>query len=329
MDIGIIGLGRMGAGMARRWLRGGHRVVVNNRSHGPIEELVADGAEGAYTLEELVGKLQSPRAIWVMLPAGKITEEMIEALIPLLQPGDTIVDSGNTNFHDDERRAEMLKAHNLNYVDQGTSGGIWGLEVGFCLMVGGEPEVVKQLEPAFITLAPENGYMHCGPVGSGHFVKMVHNGVEYGMMQAYAEGFEIMRAKTEYGIDLHKVASVWNHGSVVRSWLLELTETAFAADPGLEGIRGYVDDSGEGRWTIQAAIDLDVPAPVITLSLFERFHSRQPESFAAKVLAAMRKGFGGHAVKLAEANQQSPDVITPGDAPVRVHPESPQETGQA
>jgi 6-phosphogluconate dehydrogenase len=300
MDIGLIGLGRMGAGMARRWLRDGHRVVVNNRSHDPIKELEADGAVGAYSVEELVQALPAPRAIWIMLPAGKVTEDMIETLVPLLEPGDTIIDGGNTNFHDDQRRADELKPHGINYVDQGTSGGIWGLQVGFCLMVGGDTEVVKRLEPAFISLAPEDGYGHFGPVGAGHFVKMVHNGIEYGMMQAYAEGFEIMRAKKDFNLDLHKIASVWNHGSVVRSWLLELTETAFEQDPDLESIKGYVEDSGEGRWTIQAAIDLDVPAPVITLSLFERFHSRQPESFAAKVLAAMRKGFGGHAVKSAK-----------------------------
>ena len=300
MELGLIGLGRMGAGMARRWLRGGHRVVVNNRSHGPIKELEADGAEGAYSLEELVQKLPAPRAIWIMLPAGGITEQTIDALIPLLAPGDTIIDGGNTNFNDDVRRAAKLKEHGLNYIDQGTSGGVWGLQVGFCLMVGGEPEAVKRLEPAFVTLAPENGYLHCGPVGSGHFVKMVHNGVEYGMMQAYAEGFEIMRAKKDFNLDLHAIASVWNNGSVVRSWLLELAESAFEKDPDLAELRGYVEDSGEGRWTIQTAIDLDVPAPVITLSLFERFHSRQPESFAAKVLAALRREFGGHAVKKSE-----------------------------
>jgi 6-phosphogluconate dehydrogenase len=300
MELGLIGLGRMGAGMARRLLRGGHRVVVNNRSPGPIKELEAEGAEGAYSFEELVGKLSAPRAIWVMLPAGDVTERAIEALVPLLAPGDTIIDGGNTNFHDDIRRAAMLKSHSINYVDQGTSGGIWGLEVGFCLMVGGDPEVVKRLEPAFLTLAPENGYGHFGPVGAGHFVKMIHNGVEYGMMQAYAEGFEIMRAAKEFNLDLHKIAAVWNHGSVVRSWLLELAEHAFSADPDLDAIKGYVEDSGEGRWTVQTAIDYDVPAPVITLSLMQRFVSRQDESFAAKVLAALRKEFGGHAVKPAD-----------------------------
>jgi 6-phosphogluconate dehydrogenase len=300
MEVGLIGLGRMGAGMARRWLRAGHRVVVNNRSPGPIKELEADGALGAYSVEEMVGKLAAPRAIWIMLPAGDVTDKTISALVPLLNSGDTIIDGGNTNFNDDMRRAAQLKEHGINYLDQGTSGGIWGLEKGFCLMVGGDPEVVGRLEPAFRTLAPEDGYLHCGPVGSGHFVKMIHNGVEYGMMQAYAEGFEIMQAKQDFNLDLYKIAAVWNHGSVVRSWLLELTEEAFRQDPDLSSLKGYVQDSGEGRWTIQAAIDLDVPAPVITLSLFERFHSRQEESFAAKVLAAMRAGFGGHAVKKAE-----------------------------
>lgn len=300
MEIGIIGLGRMGAGMAERWLRGGHRVVGYNRSRGPVDELAAKGMAPAASVEELVGALATPRAIWVMLPAGQVTEQTIAALIPMLAPGDTIIDGGNTNFHDDQRRAAMLKGHGLNYIDQGTSGGVWGLENGYCLMVGGEQELVRRLEPAFLTLAPTDGYVHCGPVGSGHFVKMVHNGIEYGMMQAYAEGFEIMRAKKEFNMDLHAIASAWRYGSVVRSWLLDLTEAALREDPDLAGLKGYVEDSGEGRWTIQAAIDLDVPAPVITLSLFERFHSRRPESFAAKILAAMRKGFGGHAVKQAK-----------------------------
>ncbi|GIK75518.1 MAG: 6-phosphogluconate dehydrogenase [Chloroflexota bacterium] len=299
MEIGIIGLGRMGAGMAERWLRGGHRVVVNNRSRGPIDELAAKGADPAYTVEELVSKLAAPRAVWVMLPSGAVTEQMIQKLATLLAPGDTIIDSGNTNYHDDIRRAEELRARGLNYVDQGTSGGVWGLQYGFCTMVGGDPELCARLEPAFKTLAPPDGYVYCGPVGAGHFAKMVHNGIEYGMMQAYAEGFEIMRAKKEFNMDIHAIAAAWRYGSVVRSWLLELAEEALRADPDLASIKGYVEDSGEGRWTIQAAIDLDVPAPVITLSLFERFHSRQPESFAAKVLAAMRRGFGGHAVQSA------------------------------
>lgn len=300
MELGITGLGRMGAGMARRWLRNGHTVVGHNRTASVAEEIASDGLVVAYSLEELVEKLAPPRAIWVMLPSGKVTEDAIFHLASLMSPGDTIIDSGNTNFNDDIRRGPLLKEKGIHYIDQGTSGGIWGLEKGFCLMVGGEDEAVKRLEPAFIDLAPEDGYLHCGPVGSGHFVKMVHNGVEYGMMQAYAEGFEIMNARKDFNLDLHKIAAVWNHGSVVRSWLLELTEDALAEDPKLSAIKGYVEDSGEGRWTIQSAIELDVPAPVITLSLFERFHSRQPESFAAKILAAMRKGFGGHAIKKAE-----------------------------
>jgi 6-phosphogluconate dehydrogenase len=300
MELGLIGLGRMGAGMARRLLRGGHRVVVNNRSPDPIKELEADGAVAAYSVEELVGALATPRAIWVMLPAGDVTEQMIAKLVPLLQPDDTIIDGGNTNFHDDQRRGAELATHGINYIDQGTSGGVWGLEIGFCLMVGGDPDVVKRLEPAFLTLAPEGGYAHVGPVGGGHFVKMVHNGIEYGMMQAYAEGFEIMQATKGFSLDLHQIAAVWNHGSVVRSWLLELAEDAFSKEADLASIRGYVADSGEGRWTVQAAIDADVPAPVITLSLMQRFVSRQDESFAAKVLAALRNEFGGHAVKRAE-----------------------------
>jgi 6-phosphogluconate dehydrogenase len=300
MELGLIGLGRMGAGMARRLLRGGHRVVVNNRSPDPIKELETDGAVGAYSVEDLVGALATPRAIWVMLPSGDVTEKMIAKLVPLLQPGDTIIDGGNTNFHDDQRRSAELAAHSIHYIDQGTSGGIWGLEIGFCLMVGGDPEVVKRLEPAFLTLAPEGGYAHVGPVGAGHFVKMVHNGIEYGMMQAYAEGFEIMQATQGFSFDLHQVAAVWNHGSVVRSWLLELAEDAFSKEPDLASIKGYVADSGEGRWTVQAAIDADVPAPVITLSLMQRFVSRQEESFAAKVLAALRNEFGGHEVKRTE-----------------------------
>jgi 6-phosphogluconate dehydrogenase len=293
----MIGLGRMGAGMTRRLLRGGHQVVGMDRNADVVAQLEQEGATGAHSLQELVSKLETPRAIWLSLPAGEITEQAISDLIPLLATGDAIVDSGNTNFHDDKRRAATLLDHGIHYVDQGTSGGVWGLEVGFSLMVGGEAEVVKRLEPAFLTLAPENGYGHVGPVGAGHFVKMVHNGVEYGLMQAYAEGFEIMRAAKDFDLDLHQISGIWNHGSVVRSWLLELAEDAFAQDPDLSSLRDYVEDSGEGRWTVQAAIDFDVPAPIITLSLMQRFASRQDESFAAKVLAALRNQFGGHAVK--------------------------------
>ena len=299
MEVGLIGLGRMGANMARRMVRGGHRVVVTNRSRGPIDEVAGDGAEPAYSVEELVGKLTAPRAIYVMLPAGQVTEDMIDELIPLLERGDTIIDGGNTNWQDDLRRAARLAEHGLNYVDQGTSGGIWGLEYGYCLMVGGERAVVERLEPLFHTLAPENGYAHVGPVGAGHFVKMVHNGIEYGLMQAYAEGFEILKTKKDFNLDLVQISKVWQQGSVVRSWLLELAHDAFTRDPELSAIRGWVADSGEGRWTVQAAIDQDVPAPVITLALMQRFVSRQEESFAAKVLAALRQEFGGHAVKAA------------------------------
>jgi 6-phosphogluconate dehydrogenase len=298
MQVGMIGLGRMGAGMVQRLLRGGHAVVVTNRSHGPIQEMEQHGAIAAYSVPELVSKLAPPRAIWISLPAGSVTDQIINELVPLLSQGDAIIDSGNTNYHDDLRRAEMLQEHGIFYVDQGTSGGVWGLELGFSLMVGGDPEVIARLEPAFRTLAPaEGGYGHVGPVGAGHFVKMVHNGIEYGMMQAYAEGFEILRAAEQFNLDMHQVAGVWRYGSVIRSWLLELAEAAFAEDPDLSSLRGYVQDSGEGRWTIQAAIDFDVPAPVITLALYERFHSRQDESYAAKVLAALRNQFGGHAVK--------------------------------
>jgi 6-phosphogluconate dehydrogenase len=247
-------------------------------------------------VEELVRTMTPPRGIWIMLPAGEVTEEQIQELIPLLDKGDTIVDGGNTNYKDDQRRAAMLAEHGLHYVDQGTSGGIWGLEVGFCIMAGGERSVVERLEPAMRTLAPEHGYAHVGPVGAGHFVKMVHNGIEYGLMQAYAEGFEILKTKEEFNLDLTQISSIWQHGSVVRSWLLELAHDAFRKDPGLTSIKGWVADSGEGRWTVQAAIDQDVPAPVITLSLMQRFVSRQEESFAAKVLAALRQEFGGHAV---------------------------------
>jgi 6-phosphogluconate dehydrogenase len=293
----MIGLGRMGAGMTRRLLRGGHQVVGMNRDEQRTKMLEQEGMQGAYSLQELVEKLTPPRAIWLSLPAGAITEEIITQLMPLLAVGDVIVDSGNTNWHDDQRRAESLTEHGIHYVDQGTSGGVWGLDVGFSLMVGGEPEVVQRLEPAFLTLAPENGYGHVGPVGAGHFVKMVHNGVEYGLMQAYAEGFEIMRAAEQFNLDMHQIAGIWNHGSVVRSWLLELAELAFAQDPDLQALKGYVEDSGEGRWTVQAAIDFDVPAPIITLALMQRFVSRQDESYAARVLAALRNQFGGHAVK--------------------------------
>jgi 6-phosphogluconate dehydrogenase len=297
MRIGFVGLGRMGANMVRRLLRDGHEVVAYNRTAEKTKEIEGEGAVGSYSIAELVSKLEKPRAVWIMVPAGDPTEAQIAELITHLEPGDTIIDGGNTNFHDDVRRHEQLAKQGVRYVDAGTSGGIWGLEVGYALMVGGDEEAVKPLEPIFVSLAPEGGYLHVGGAGAGHYVKMVHNGIEYGLMQAYAEGFEIMHASS-YQLDLGAIAEMWMHGSVVRSWLLELAVRAFKANGAdLEHIRGFVADSGEGRWTIQEAIDHDVPAPVITLSLLTRLRSRQDDSYGAKVLAALRNEFGGHAVK--------------------------------
>jgi len=296
MELGIYGLGRMGANMALRLVQGGHRVVASNRSPGPVDEAAKNGCVPAYTIEEMVSKLEaSPKIVWLMVPAGKVTDDTLDHVMTLLKPGDIIIDGGNSNFHDTERRAERVTANGMHFMDCGTSGGIWGLKVGYSLMIGGEEETYKHCEPIFKTLAPENGYGYMGRSGAGHFVKMVHNGVEYGMLQAYGEGFEILE-KSNFDLDLLKVTQVWRNGSVVRSWLLDLAELAFQKDQKLESIRGYVDDSGEGRWTVQAAIDEDVPAPVITLSLLARFASRQDESFSAKVIAALRNEFGGHAM---------------------------------
>jgi len=297
MRIGFIGLGRMGANMVRRLLRDEHEIVAYNRTAEKTKEIAGEGADAAFTIEELVRKLEKPRAVWIMVPAGDATEAQIEELLEFLEPGDTIIDGGNTNFHDDQRRYPKLKERGIHYVDAGVSGGIWGLANGFCLMVGGDEEPVKRLEPVFVSLAPEGGYLHVGGPGAGHYVKMVHNGIEYGLMQAYAEGFEIMHA-SDYPLDLDAIAKLWNQGSVVRSWLLELLETALSGDQDLSQLKGWVADSGEGRWTVQEAIDKDVPAPVITISLQTRFRSRQDDSYAAKVLAALRNEFGGHAVKL-------------------------------
>jgi 6-phosphogluconate dehydrogenase len=296
MEIGFYGLGRMGMNMVLRLLQHGHRVVAYNRTQGKVRQVVAHGAVGAASLEDMVTKLTPPRAVWIMLPAGETVEQAVNDLAAHLQPNDTIVDGGNSFYKDSVRRAAAMSDRGIHYVDCGTSGGIWGLTVGYCLMVGGEPEPIARLEPIFRDLAPSDGYLHCGPSGAGHFVKMVHNGVEYGMLQAYGEGFEIMK-QSQYQLDLHAISHLWNQGSVVRSWLLELAERAFAADPHLETLTGYVEDSGEGRWTVLQAMEEDVPAPVITLSLLARLRSRQDDSFSAKVIAALRREFGGHAVK--------------------------------
>lgn len=300
MRIGMIGLGRMGGNMVTRLLRDGHEVVAYTRDPKKVEKAVSEGAKGAKDLKDLVSQLPSPRVIWVMVPAGKPTQDMVDALVPLIAPGDILIDGGNSRYTDDIARAEALKPKGIHYMDAGTSGGVWGLKVGYCLMVGGEPADFKHVEPIFKTLAPPDGYMHCGPVGSGHFVKMVHNGIEYGMMQAYAEGFEIMEA-SRYDLDLGKIADLWGQGSVVRSWLLELTALALKEDPHLSKLAPYVEDSGEGRWTVEESIQTSVPAPVIALSLQMRFRSRQDNSFTSRMLAAMRQQFGGHAVKEASA----------------------------
>lgn len=298
MQIGFVGLGRMGLNMVTRLTRGGHAVVGFDRSPDAVARAESEGARGVGSLDALVAALEAPRAVWVMVPAGAPTEATIESLSPLLSPGDTIIDGGNTNFHDDVRRAKALASKQIEYVDAGTSGGIWGLQEGYCLMVGGPADVCRRLEPIFLTLAPKDGYLRVGEHGAGHYVKMIHNGIEYGLMQAYAEGFELMES-SGYQIDLAAVAKLWDHGSVVRSWLLELAARALEADPHLTSLRGYVDDSGEGRWTLQEAIDHAVPMPVLTASLFTRFRSRQDNPFAERLLAALRNQFGGHAVKQA------------------------------
>jgi 6-phosphogluconate dehydrogenase len=290
VQLGMVGLGRMGSGMTGRLQQDGHEV----KTYDPKVESTAG------SLEELASQLDAPRAVWLMIPAGKITEDAFQELLGILEPGDTIVDGGNSNFRDSQRRYAEAAERNLHFVDSGVSGGIWGIKVGFCLMVGGDDEPVQRLEPIFKSLAPPNGYSHVGPSGAGHFVKMVHNGIEYGLMQAYGEGFEIMHA-SEFDLDLHEIAGIWRYGSVVRSWLLELLHAAFEQDgKDLEKIEGYVEDSGEGRWTIFEAINESVPAPAISASLYARFASRQDESFAAKVAAALRNQFGGHPVKPAE-----------------------------
>ncbi len=323
MQIGMIGLGKMGANMAKRLMAGGHECVGFDVNNANVESLIQDGALGASSLEELVTKLQAPRVIWCMVPAGDITDQTITTLAELLDTDDIVIDGGNSFYKDDVRRAEMLTEKGISYVDVGTSGGVWGVERGYCLMVGGNKQTVQYLDPILKTLAPgkgdiektpgrenlpgtaEEGYLHCGPSGSGHFVKMIHNGIEYGMMMAYAEGFDILRNATckdlpekhQYDLDLKDIAEVWRRGSVIGSWLLDLTSISLAEDPELSTYSGYVEDSGEGRWTVQAAIEEAVPANVLTAALFSRFRSRQENTFADKMLSAMRKQFGGHVEK--------------------------------
>jgi len=296
MELGMIGLGRMGANMTERLVLGGHRVITYDRSAEAVQRVVDKGAVGAHSLADFVKQLSLPRAIWLMVPSGDPVDQTIEQLRPQLSKGDILIDGGNSNYKDSIRRAGNLKRDGVHFIDAGTSGGIWGLKVGYCMMIGGEPEIVARLEPIFKTLAPKDGFLHVGPSGAGHFVKMIHNGIEYGMLQAYGEGFELLKA-SQFDLDLGKISHLWNQGSVVRSWLLELCESAFQKDPQLASIKGYVEDSGEGRWTVQEAIERNVPAPVLMLSLFARFASRQDSSFSAKVIAALRNEFGGHAVK--------------------------------
>ena len=299
MQIAMIGLGRMGANMAQRLLLGGHEVVGFDPSPGARQVVEAKGAQSAASLAALVTKLKAPRVLWMMVPAGEITDSTITALTPLLAAGDTLIDGGNSNYRDTQRRAAALTPLKINYVDSGTSGGIWGLAEGYSLMIGGDTAVVERLRPIFETLAPakDKGWGHVGAVGSGHYTKMIHNGIEYGLMQAYAEGFSLLQHKAEFKLDLPQIAEIWRCGSVVRSWLLDLTAIALQKNPTLQGIAPYVADSGEGRWTVSEAIEMGVPAPVITASLFERFRSRDTDSFIDKLLAAMRNQFGGHEIK--------------------------------
>jgi 6-phosphogluconate dehydrogenase len=299
MQIAMIGLGRMGANMAQRLLQGGHQVVGYDPAPAARQAIEAKGGESAASLADMVGKLRAPRAIWMMVPAGEITDATVAALTPLLAAGDTLIDGGNSNYRDTQRRAATVAARGIEYVDSGTSGGIWGLAEGYSLMIGGGEAVVERLRPIFETLAPapDRGWGRVGPVGAGHYTKMIHNGIEYGLMQAFAEGFSILQHKAEFKLDLHQIAEIWRHGSVVRAWLLDLTALALEKNPTLQGIAPYVADSGEGRWTVAEAIELGVPAVVITQSLLQRLRSRDVESFSDKLVAAMRNQFGGHAIK--------------------------------
>jgi len=301
MELGMVGLGRMGANMVERLVRGGHRLVGYDRDAAAVARVVSAGAEGADSLANLAGKIARPRAIWIMVPSGAPVDETIATLLPHLAKDDILIDGGNSNYKDTQRRAAALQGQGFPFVDVGTSGGIWGLKEGYAMMVGGEKATVERLRPLLETLAPakDKGWGRVGPSGAGHFVKMVHNGIEYGMMQAYAEGFAILKKKNEFALDMHQVAEIWRTGSVVRSWLLDLLSIALKENPEMAGIAPYVSDSGEGRWTVAEAVDLDVPAPVITLSLLQRLASRDTDSYSDKLLAAMRNQFGGHAIKSA------------------------------
>jgi len=323
MQIGIIGLGRMGMNMARRLLLAKHEVVVFNRTQSKVEEMVKEGAAGAKSIEEFVRKMKAPRFVWLMLPTGEVLEEHIEDLAKGLSPGDIVLDGGNSYFKDDIRHFNSLKNKGIHYLDAGVSGGIWGLKNGYCTMVGGEEEIFKRIEPILKDLAPKGGYLYCGSPGAGHFVKMVHNGIEYGLMQAYAEGFEVLKA-SPYKLELEKIANLWNQGSVVRSWLLELAAEAFRESPELKEISGYVEDSGEGRWTAKEAIELGVSAPVMTLSLFQRFLSREKDAFSNRVIAALRNKFGGHALfkegEITKKSEAGAGEIKPATAAKGVKP---------
>jgi len=304
MELAMIGLGKMGANMTERLVKGGHRVIGFDLNPQSVEQIVKIGAEGAVSLEDLAGKLPEPQIVWIMVPAGGPVDQTVAAVLPFLRPGSVIIDGGNSYYRDTLRRAEQCDAKGVHLVDCGTSGGIWGLEEGYSMMVGGEKPVVENLSPIFETLAPaaDRGWGRVGPAGSGHFVKMIHNGIEYGLMQAYAEGMAIMEAKDEFSLDLHQIAEIWRYGSVVRSWLLDLTSEALADNPTMEGIAPFVPDSGEGRWTVFEAIDLNVAAPIITNSLFRRISSRDEEEYADRILSAMRHKFGGHAIKSEESS---------------------------
>lgn len=321
MQLGMIGLGRMGYNMALRLLNGGHQVVVYDIDRNKVDEIEKDGALCSGSIKQMILLLKVPRIVWSMLPAGRITENAIEEAANYLEPGDLIIDGGNSNYRDDLVRAEMLKEKDINYLDAGISGGVWGLKEGYCTMVGGSEKSFKHIEPILKTLAPEEGYLYCGSTGAGHFVKMVHNGIEYAMMESYGEGFEILKASS-YGeyLDFEKLSHLWNHGSVIRSWLLELLETAFSKDPNLNSIQGYVEDSGETRWTVKEAIDLGVSVNAIAHSLFKRFQSRQKDLFSNKILAALRNEFGGHATYTKEK-----EIKTEGAGAGEVHAANPAD----